>query len=109
MLLEVRDAQGSLVDCEMCHVGLRTTQLSGGQLCVNGRPLMLCGVNRHDHCPRRGKAVSWESMKLDACLIKAHSLNAVRTSHYPNDTAWYELCDAIGTGRAGPLDRTAPR
>ena len=78
-------------------MGLRTVGLVDGLHCVNGEALRVCGVSRHDHCPRRGKAVDWDSMLRDARLIKSHSLNAVRCSHYPNDTAWLALwCVAPG-------------
>ena len=59
-------------------------------------PLTLRGVNRHDHSAEGGKAVEWGEMLSDALTMKRHNFNAVRTAHYPNATAWYELCDAVG-------------
>ena len=96
LVLELRSAEGELLDCESSWVGLRTVATIEGLLCVNGRPITLRGVNRHDHCPTRGKAIDWQIMLRDAYLIKSHSLNSVRTSHYPNDSTWLELCDAVG-------------
>ena len=54
------------------------------------------GVNRHDHCPRHGKAVDEALMRKDLLIMKAHNFNAVRTSHYPNHPRFYDLCDEIG-------------
>ena len=75
---------------------LRTVTIENGLQLVNGRQVTFNGVNRHDHCPYKGKAVDWATMLHDAQLMKRHSLNAVRCSHYPNETAWLEICDALG-------------
>ena len=96
LVVELRDAEGRLVDCESSWVGLRQVEIRESLLCVNGRPITVRGVNRHDHDPQRGKAVEWADMLRDAALMKSHSFNAVRTSHYPNDSRWLELCDACG-------------
>lgn len=63
---------------------------------VNGVPVKLCGVNRHDHDQYGGKTVSRESMEEDVRLMKRLNINSVRTSHYPNDPYFYELCDRYG-------------
>ena len=63
---------------------------------INGVPVKLKGVNRHEHWPDTGHYVSVERMELDLKLIKACNCNHVRTSHYPNDPRWYELCDEYG-------------
>ncbi|WP_410586885.1 glycoside hydrolase family 2 TIM barrel-domain containing protein [Amycolatopsis sp. lyj-23] len=76
--------------------GFRTVTVEGGQLKVNGRPLMLRGVNRHEHDPRTGRVVSPETALADVLLMKRHNVNAVRTSHYPPDPAFLELCDTHG-------------
>lgn len=96
LVLELRGSDGALLDCESSWVGLRTVAIIDGLVCVNGQPITVRGVNRHDHCPFRGKAVDWPTMLRDAQLLKSHSLNSVRASHYPNDSAWLELCDAVG-------------
>ena len=67
-----------------------------GRLLLNGRPLLIRGVNRHDHDDRHGRVVSRELMETDAGLMKRSNLNAVRTSHYPNDPYWLDLCDRYG-------------
>jgi beta-galactosidase/beta-glucuronidase len=66
-------------------VGFRRVEIRGPELLVNGRAVLIKGVNRHDHDPRRGKAVTRESIETDVVLMKRHNLNAIRTSHYPND------------------------
>ena len=78
------------------NVGFRTVEVRGGQLLVNGKPIYLKGVNRHEHDPVTGHYVTVESMVRDIKLMKQHNINAVRTSHYPDDPRWYELCDLFG-------------
>ena len=77
-------------------VGVRTVKVAGGQLMVNGRYVEIRGVNRHDHDPDHGKVISEASMIRDIEVMKRHNVNAVRTSHYPNDHRFYELCDLYG-------------
>jgi beta-galactosidase len=78
------------------RIGFRTVTIDGGQLKVNGRRLLLRGVNRHEHDPRTGRVVSRETALADVLLMKRHHVNAVRTSHYPPDPAFLELCDEYG-------------
>ena len=63
---------------------------------VNGRPIRFRGVNRHEHDPRLGRVMTEERMLQDILLMKQGNVNAVRTSHYPNVSRWYELCDSLG-------------
>ncbi|TDG35350.1 DUF4981 domain-containing protein [Pedobacter changchengzhani] len=77
-------------------IGFRSTEVKGGKFLVNGKPILLKGVNRHEHDPITGHVVSKESMLEDIKLMKAFNINAVRTSHYPNDPYWYKLCDEYG-------------
>ncbi|HEY1573028.1 MAG TPA: glycoside hydrolase family 2 TIM barrel-domain containing protein [Pseudonocardiaceae bacterium] len=76
--------------------GFRTVAVVDGQLTVNGRPLLLRGVNRHEWHPEHGRALETETMFRDVLLMKRHNINAVRTSHYPPDTAFLEVCDEYG-------------
>lgn len=92
-LVGENDAVG---DCEATFLGLRESRVIGAQWCINRRPVEFRGVNRHDHDPFRGKAVSHELMERDAVLMKQLNFNAVRTAHYPNASAWYDICDAFG-------------
>ena len=65
-------------------------------LLVNGKRVLIKGVNRHDHHDTKGKALDRETMRLDAVTMKRFNFNAVRTSHYPNDPYWLDLCDELG-------------
>ncbi|GLY36871.1 beta-galactosidase [Amycolatopsis sp. NBRC 101858] len=78
------------------RIGFRTVTIEDGQLKVNGRRLLLRGVNRHEHDPHTGRVVSRETALADVLLMKRHHVNAVRTSHYPPDQAFLELCDEYG-------------
>jgi beta-galactosidase/beta-glucuronidase len=78
------------------RVGLREVAIRQAQLCVNGTPIVLAGVNRHEHDPVTGHTVDETSMRRDILLMKRFNINAVRTSHYPNHRRWYELCDEYG-------------
>ncbi|MFJ9556361.1 glycoside hydrolase family 2 TIM barrel-domain containing protein [Nocardiopsis sp. NPDC101807] len=78
------------------RVGFRTVEVSGGLLRVNGRPLLLRGVNRHEWHPDHGRAVPRETMREDVLLMKRHNVNAVRTSHYPPHPDFLDLCDELG-------------
>lgn len=78
-------------------VGYRKNWISeSGQLLHNGRPLMLKGVNRHEHCPHTGRVVTANGMKVDANTMKSLNFNAVRCSHYPNCDLWYNICTVKG-------------
>jgi beta-galactosidase len=79
-----------------CRVGFRSVEVAGRRLLVNGRAVRICGINRHDHDDRRGRAVTRAVMEVDARLMKRFNVNAVRCSHYPNDPYWLELCDRLG-------------
>lgn len=78
------------------RIGFRTVSIEDGQLKVNGRRILLRGVNRHEHDPRTGRVVSRETALADVLLMKRHHVNAVRTSHYPPDPVFLELCDEYG-------------
>jgi beta-galactosidase/beta-glucuronidase len=83
-------------DVQVVKVGFRRVEIIDRVLHLNGRPIKLKGVNRHDTHPDLGHAVSYESMVQDIMAMKRHNINAVRTSHYPNDPRWYDLCDRYG-------------
>lgn len=78
------------------RIGFRSVSTTGGVFRINGRPVKLNGVNRHEFHPELGRAVSRESMEQDVRLMKAHNVNAVRTSHYPPNRVWLDLCDEYG-------------
>lgn len=96
LLLTLEVGMGQILEATTIKVGFRQVEIRGGQLLLNGVPIRLGGVNRHEHDPQRGHAVSVESMLQDILLMKRHNINTVRTSHYPNDPRWYDLCDQYG-------------
>jgi len=79
-----------------CRIGFRKIEIRDRQLLINGKRVMIKGVNRHDHDDTTGKAISRETMEADIRLMKQFNVNAVRTSHYPNDPYWLDLCDRYG-------------
>jgi beta-galactosidase len=95
-VVSLQDDTGAIVDVEGYDIGFRKIEIITGQLCVNGEPLLIRGVNRHEHHPQNGHAVSQEDMVADIKLMKQNNFNAVRTAHYPNHPSWYELCDELG-------------
>lgn len=78
------------------QVGFRNIKIQGGQLLVNGQPILIKGVNRHEIDPDGGYVVSRERMEQDLRIMKQLNINAIRTSHYPSDPYLYELCDKYG-------------
>ncbi len=79
-----------------CRFGFRRIEIKDRKLLINGRRVMIRGVNRHEHDERTGKTLDIRDMVKDIELMKRHNINAVRNSHYPNDERWYELCDEYG-------------
>lgn len=96
LLLSLQDPCGEPVEVETCRVGFRKVEIADGQLLVNGVSIKIQGVNRHEHDADTGKVVSYASMVQDIQLMKQHNINTVRTSHYPNDPRWLDLCDEYG-------------
>jgi beta-galactosidase len=77
-------------------MGFRTSEVKDGLFLVNGKPVLIKGVNRHEHDPVTGHVISKELMLQDVKLMKEANINTVRTAHYPDDPYWYELCDEFG-------------
>jgi beta-galactosidase len=96
LVLRLHDQAGQLSEVVSTKIGFRKVEVKGGQLLVNGVPITLKGVNRHEHEPMTGRVVSEEYMLRDIELMKQWNINAVRTSHYPNVPRWYELTDQYG-------------
>jgi len=96
VILCLKNNDGEVLEYESCQFGFRKVEINDGQLLVNGVPILVKGVNRHEHDPVTGHYVNEESMITDIKLMKQFNINAVRTSHYPNDPRWYELCDQYG-------------
>ncbi len=96
LLLTLKDPAGTVLEVERCAVGFRKVEIKDGKILINGAPVYFRGVNRHEHHPDTGHAVSVESMLTDILLMKHFNINAVRTCHYPDDPRWYDLCDQYG-------------
>jgi beta-galactosidase len=96
MIIRILDNDGALIEVIGTNIGFRTTEIKDSLFCVNGKPVMIKGVNRHEHDPKTGHVVSRELMRQDIELMKLNNINAVRTCHYPDDPYWYELCDKYG-------------
>jgi beta-galactosidase len=96
IVVELAGPRGSVHEVLSRKVGFRTSEVKNGRFLVNGVPVRLKGVNRHEHDPYTAHVISEESMRRDIEIMKQANINAVRTCHYPNDPRWYELCDAYG-------------
>ena len=96
LYLALTDEAGDTLEVIRQRIGFRTVEIKDGLLQVNGVPITIKGVNRHEHDPFTGHVMSEERMVEDLRLIKAANMNAVRTSHYPSDPRWYELADEYG-------------
>ena len=97
LVLSVKDTTGKVVEARRQAIGFRKISFgSDHELLINGQEVKIQGVNRHEHNPLRGKALTHQDMETDIKLLKKYNFNAVRTSHYPNDPYFYELCDKYG-------------
>ena len=96
------EAEGKTVDRRRCRFGFRKVEIApmkdgrGPFILLNGKPIKICGVNRHEFHPEYGHAVPEELIKSDLLLCKANNITAIRTCHYPNSEAFYRLCDELG-------------
>ncbi|MES2342077.1 MAG: glycoside hydrolase family 2 TIM barrel-domain containing protein [Pseudomonadota bacterium] len=96
LVVSLHRGDGPAVEATSIRVGFRRVEIGDRELLINGKAVMIAGMNRHEHHPTRGKAITREDMLADVLLMKAFNVNAVRTSHYPNHEAWYDLCDEYG-------------
>ena len=96
LTVRLLSASGTEVERIVKRVGFRTIEIKDGLLCLNGRPMEIRGVNRHEHSVVGGHYITPAEMRQDIALMKDMGINAVRTSHYPNDELWYDLCDSAG-------------
>ncbi len=91
-----KDASGNILGVTGSKIGFRKVEIKDAQLFINGMPVYVHGVNRHEHDEMEGHVSTKELMTKDIQLMKLYNINAVRTSHYPNDPLWYKLCDEYG-------------
>ncbi|WP_072317330.1 glycoside hydrolase family 2 TIM barrel-domain containing protein [Sinomicrobium oceani] len=98
VVLVLRNPSGEIEEVKSSRVGFRSVEFSeeNSKLLINGKETYVYGVNRHDHHPVRGKALTREDIEQDIKTIKQFNFNLIRTSHYPNDPYFYELCDRYG-------------
>ncbi len=96
LVLTLKDDLGKVIESIPWQVGFRSSEIKNGQILVNGRPIQIKGVNRHEHDPDLGQVMTRRRMIQDILLMKQNNINAVRTSHYPNVPEWYALCDRYG-------------
>jgi beta-galactosidase len=96
LVVSLLDGDGEVREATACTVGFRSVEIRDRELLVNGVPVLIRGVNRHDFDPDTGRVVTTEQMRADLVLMKQFGFNAVRTSHAPNDPAFYDLCDELG-------------
>ena len=96
MVIKLTNEKGEVTEVISRKIGFRKVEINNGVLKVNGQPILLKGTNRHEHDPVTGRTVTKNLMMKDIRLMKELNINAVRTSHYPNNPLWYELCDQYG-------------
>ncbi|MBE6086701.1 MAG: DUF4981 domain-containing protein [Clostridium beijerinckii] len=92
----VKKKDGILVEVVTQKIGFRHFEMKDKIMCLNGKRIIFKGVNRHEFSARRGRSITKEDMLWDIKFLKQHNINAVRTSHYPNQSLWYRLCDEYG-------------
>jgi len=96
MTLCLADKNDEPLETLNTYIGFRTSEIKDGKLLINGKYVLIKGVNRHEHDPYTGHVISHEAMEEDVWLMKLMNINTVRTCHYPDDPYWYELCDRYG-------------
>ena len=94
--VELQKVNGESLQSYVINTGFRKVEIKNGLFLVNGQPIKIKGVNRHDFDMFNGRTVNRETMIKDIVLMKQHNINAVRTSHYPNNAEFYSLCDEYG-------------
>eukprot|EP00903_Cladosiphon_okamuranus_P003374 g3372.t1 len=96
LVCELQNPDGNCLETHETWIGFTRIETTGRRLNVNGRPIVLIGVNRHDHHPENGKTCSHEDIRAELLTMKQHNINAIRTAHYPNDPALLDLADELG-------------
>ena len=94
--IELIDPQGVVIEVSQQRIGFRSIEIKGQDFLVNGQPIIFYGINRHDFNRFTGRVLTRDDMRQDLLELKRWNFNAVRTSHYPNDAAFLDLCDELG-------------
>jgi beta-galactosidase len=96
LIVTLKDKNKNTIEATSAKIGFRKVEIKNAQLLINGKPILVRGVNLHEHNPYTGHVQTEETMRADIALMKQNNINAVRTSHYPQSTLWYKLCDEYG-------------
>lgn len=96
LLIHLYDKKGRTWEAVSQKVGIRKFEIKNNMMCLNGKRIIFHGINRHEFNCRHGRAITKEDMLWDIKFLKQNNINAVRTSHYPNQSEWYRLCDEYG-------------
>lgn len=96
LVLTLQDAEGTVLEVVSQQIGIRQFRMENGIMKLNGKRIVFNGVNRHEFSATRGRAITKEEIRWDIFTMKQNNINAVRTSHYPNQNDFYELCDQYG-------------
>ena len=94
--IELIDPNGAVIEVSQQRIGFRSIVIKGQDFLVNGQPIIFYGINRHDFNRFTGRVLTRDDMRQDLLELKRWNFNAVRTSHYPNDAAFLDLCDELG-------------
>jgi beta-galactosidase len=96
LVLSLKDNSGKLLECVSSKIGFRKVEIINSQLLVNGMPVCLKGTNLHEHNEITGHVIDEATILMDIRIMKSNNINAVRTSHYPQQELWYDMCDRYG-------------
>lgn len=96
LVINLKDAKDNLIESASAKIGFRKVEIKNAQLLINGKPVLVRGVNLHEHNPYAGHVQDEATMRQDIALMKQNNINAVRMSHYPQSVLWYKLCDEYG-------------
>ena len=96
LIAELLGPEGALLEVQETWIGFTRVETRDRRLLINGQPIVLIGVNRHDHHPENGKTCSREDIRAELVTMKRHNINAIRTAHYPNDPVLLDLADELG-------------
>lgn len=96
LYITLKDENGNIVEMVPVKTGFRRFEIRDQIMCINGKRMMINGVNRHEWNPKSGRAITKVDMLKDIAILKRNNINAVRTCHYPNQSLWYRLCDEHG-------------
>jgi beta-galactosidase len=96
VVIELKDSKGQTLELAGCQTGFRKIEIRDKQFLINGKPILICGTNIHEHHEQFGHYVDEATKLKDVELMKLHNYNAIRTSHYPQSPEVYKLCNKYG-------------